>query len=155
MNTLKCLKTYNQICKEMDTLYHNYAKRCGLSDMAYWILYSMVENDADFTQRDFCHEWFVAPQTVNSALKELEKRDIVFLEPVPGNRRNKWIKPTENGRAFIDRTIRPLMEAECAGFGSLSEAECEGMLTGTRKYVSALTEQLAKWEIVERMEKDA
>lgn len=74
MTTLSYLKTFNQIYKEMDIIYHDYAKTCGLSNMAYWILYSVAESNEYFTQRDFCNDWFFAPQTVNSALKDLEKK---------------------------------------------------------------------------------
>lgn len=90
-NTKELLKTFNKIYKEMDIIYHKYAKNCGLSDMAYWILYSMSESDCLFTQRDFCKDWFFAPQTVNSALKDLEKKNIIFLEPVPGNKKTNGL----------------------------------------------------------------
>lgn len=142
MNTLACLKSFNQIYKEMDIVYHNYAKRCGLSDMAYWILYSMAESDTYFTQRDFCSDWFFAPQTVNSALKDLEKKDIIFLEAVSGNKKNKLIKPTPNGEKFIKDCIMPLIEAECESYETLSKEECEHMLATTKQYVSALKDKV-------------
>lgn len=148
MNTLSHLKAYNQICKEMDIVYHHYAKSCGLSDMAYWILYSVAEEDKYFTQRDFCKEWFFAPQTVNSALKDLVKKDIIFLESVPGNKKNKLIKLTESGKIFIERVILPLIKAECESFESLSEAECASMLSATKKYIAALKDKLGVLEAV-------
>lgn len=138
MSTIDLLKSYNQICKEMDIVYHGYAKTCGLSDMAYWLLYSIAESDDYFTQRDFCNEWFFAPQTVNSALKDLEKKDIIYLESVSGNKKNKLIKPTENGKKFIESFIVPLIKTECDSFETLSKKECELMLSTTKKYLSAL-----------------
>lgn len=146
MNTLNFLKTYNQIYKEMDIVYHGYAKSCGLSDMAYWILYSMAESDEYFTQRDFCREWFFAPQTVNSALKDLEKKDIIFLEAVPENKKNKLIKPTENGKKFINNVILPLIKTECESFETLSKEECELMLSITKKYISVLKAKVSDLE---------
>lgn len=146
MNTFQVLKTYNQLCKEMDIAYHGYAKSCGLSDMAYWILYSIAESDEYFTQRDFCSEWFFAPQTVNSALKDLEKKDIIFLEAVPGNKKNKLIKPTENGKRFIDSLIRPVIWAECESFATLSKEECRLMLSTTQKYISELRSRVSALE---------
>lgn len=146
MDTFTHLKEFNQIYKEMDIVYHKYAKNCGLSDMAYWILYSIAENDKYFTQRDFCNEWFFAPQTVNSALKDLEKKNIIFLEAVPENKKNKLIKPTENGEQFIKRYILPLINAECKTFGSMPKEECELMLTSTKKYLSALKDNVKSLE---------
>lgn len=143
MHTFEHLKTYNKICKEMDIVYHNYAKKCGLSDMAYWILYSMAESDEYFTQKDFCNDWFFAPQTVNSALKDLEKKELIFLETVPGNRKNKLIKPTKSGEEFIEKVISPLIESECETFETLSKRECELMLSITKKYVSILKDKVS------------
>lgn len=143
MNTFNRLKMYNQICKETDIVYHTYAKRCGLSDMAYWILYSIAESDEYFTQRDFCNDWFFSPQTVNSALKDLEKRDIIFLDAVSGNKKNKLIKPTENGKKFIEKFILPVIKTECESFETLSEEECELMLSTTKKYVSILSKKIS------------
>lgn len=127
----------------MDIVYHNYAKDHGLSDMAYWILYSMAESDEYFTQRDFCHDWFFAPQTVNSALKDLEKKDIIFLEAVVGNKKNKLIKPTENGKKFIERVILPIIQAECECFDVLPKDECDTMLSVTREYISVLKNKVS------------
>lgn len=146
MDMLKHLKVFNQLYKEMDIVYHNYAKSCGLSDMAYWILYSMAESDEYFTQRDFCKEWFCAPQSVNSALKDLEKKDIIFLESAEGNKKNKLIKPTENGKRFMERMIVPLMEKECESFGTLSKDECAMMLDTTKKYINALKQKVSDLE---------
>lgn len=146
MHTLTYLKTFNKIYKEMDTVYHNYAKKCGVSDMAYWILYSMSENDGYFTQRDFCNDWFFPPQTVNSALKDLEKKDVIFLEPVPGNKKNKWIKLTKNGEKFVKKVITPLIHVECESFETLSKDECELMLSITQKYVSLLKRKVEHLE---------
>lgn len=146
MDMLRHLKTYNQICKEMDIVYHAYAKSCSLSDMAYWILYSMAESDEYFTQRDFCNDWFFAPQTVNSALKDLEKRGLIFLEASPGNKKNKLIKPTENGEKFIRSFIAPVIKAECESFEALGQNECEHMLSATKRYLSVLKGKIIAME---------
>lgn len=143
MTLLTHLRTYNQICKEMDIVYHSYAKAHGLSDMAYWILYSMAESDEYFTQRDFCTSWFFAPQTVNSALKDLEKKNIIFLETTEENKRNKLIKPTNEGKQFIKDVIEPIIQAECESFGTLSTEECTLMLSLTKKYISALKDKVS------------
>lgn len=146
MDTFKHLKTFNKIYKEMDIVYHRYAKACGLSDMAYWILYSMAESDEYFTQRDFSKDWFSAPQTVNSALKDLEKKGIIYLESASGNKKNKLIKPTESGKRFIEVFILPLIKSECESFESMSKEECEQMLFTTKKYIAVLKEKVEALE---------
>lgn len=138
------LKEFNRVYKEADVIYHNYAKSCGLSDAAFWTLYSICEHNTPFTQKELCQAWSFPPQTVNSALKDLEKRGIVSLELVPNSRKNKWIKLTKAGIALTERTISPLMRMECESFGTLSDSECELMLSTTGRYFAALKERICK-----------
>lgn len=137
---------FNRIYKEMDIMYHRYAKKFGLSDVAFWILYSMEENEKLFTQRELCREWSFPPQTVNSALKDLEKKNIILLEPVPGNKKNKWIKLTEEGKAMVEEVILPLMRIEEESFMDLTDAERDIMLTATQKYLFVLCEKINRIE---------
>lgn len=143
------LKAFNKIYKEMDIVYHNYAKKCGLSDTAFWILYSVAESNEHFTQRDFSESWSFPPQTVNSSLKDLEKQGIIFLEGVPGNKKNKWIKLTKKGTELVEKTVFPLMKTEWESLEALSEEECELMMSLIKKYVSTLKENVRKISITQ------
>lgn len=140
------LVEFNRIYKELDIVYHTYAKSIGLSDAAFWILYSVTEENRLFTQRDFCSDWSFPPQTVNSALKDLEKRGIISLEPVTGNKKNKWIKLTESGEELVKTTVFSLMQTENDSLESLADDECNIMLTATRKYVSTLRSKIENKE---------
>ena len=53
-----------QINKEIDDLYHKVATYYGLSDSAFWILYSLYENRDGLTQKDICYNFFIAEFTV-------------------------------------------------------------------------------------------
>lgn len=139
---LAYLKAFNKVHSETDTVYHTYAKHFGLSDMEFWILYSMAESETVFTQRDFCRDWFFPPQTVNSALKSLIRKDIIYLEPV--NKKNKLIKLSKNGKEFTKNAIIPLMQAECDCFDVFTEEENSIALSLMQRYISALKEKIAK-----------
>lgn len=138
------LTVFNQTHKEMDIVYHNYAKDFGLSDTAFWILYSISEHTESLTQRELCTDWSYTPQTVNSALKDLEKRKIILLESTPGNRKNKWIKLTENGKKLVQQAVIPLMQAEWDSFSALSEDERNLLLSTTQKHISILKDKISK-----------
>lgn len=141
---LEQLIAFNQLHKEMDILYHNYAKSVGLSDTAFWILYCVSERNGMLTQRELCSDWSYAPQTVNSALKELEKRGIVRLELLPGNRRNKQIQLTEGGQRLMAQSIAPLMSAELAAFATLGAEDSSRLLSITEKHISILEDEIGK-----------
>ena len=133
---------FNQIYKGMDIIYHNYAKSLGLSDTAFWVLYCISEHKGALTQRELCRDWSFSPQTLNSALKDMERRGLISLDPVPGNRKNKWLNLTPDGELLVEKAIVPLMQAEGESFSALSEEECEKMLCFIERYEAALRERL-------------
>lgn len=135
---------FNQAQKENDTGYRNYAKAAGLSDTAFWILYSIAEREAPYTQRELCTSWFFPIQTVNSALKDLCGRGVIRLEPVEGNRKNKLITLTAGGRDLIRRVIAPLIEAEQRAFERMGKEEYDLFLDMTHRHVALLKEEMDK-----------
>ena len=48
------LAIFNQLYKQMDETYHQYAKKLGISDTTLWLLYSLYESDVSYTQRELC-----------------------------------------------------------------------------------------------------
>ena len=54
-DTKKLLTSLNLLYKEMDEIYHNYAKRSGISNTALWIMYSICEKEEPSTQRELEH----------------------------------------------------------------------------------------------------
>ncbi len=138
------LAEYNQLYKEMDEIYHLYAKKHGVSDTALWLMYSLYLNDAENTQSEICSAWHCAPQTINSALKRMENQGLILLDAVPGNRKNKLIKLSEKGREMIEKAIAPLVEAEQKAFQGLKPKEKAALFALTRKYTQLLKSQMDK-----------
>lgn len=136
------LAEFNQAQKKNDTNYRKYAKSAGLSDTAFWILYSIVERKAPYTQKELCTSWFFPVQTVNSALKDLCKRGIIRLEAVPDNRRNKKLVLTEEGEALAAGVIAPLMKAERRAFERMGKEEYRRFLEMMRCHAALLGEEI-------------
>ncbi len=132
------LALFNQLYKEMDEIYHQYAKRRGISDTALWLLYSLYEDGAGYTQRELCSAWHYPPQTINSALKSLVNQGYIRLKPVEGNQKNKRIALTETGKELMREVIFPLIQAEKRTFQRLEKSERDALLSLTHKYVSLL-----------------
>ena len=131
----------NRLYKEEDDLYRRLARRSGLSDAAFWILYTMEIAQRPITQAEIGSMLILSKQTINSALKRLEQSGQIRLTSGPG--RKKYLQFTEQGRALADRAIRPALETERRAFQSLSPEERSGLLDLERRYV-ALLRQSAK-----------
>ncbi len=136
------LAAYNQLYKEIDEIYHLYAKKEGVSDTALWLMYSLYEDDTVYTQRELCSAWHYPPQTINSALKNLEKQGLITLASIPGNQKNKWIVLTAKGKETAQAVISPLILAERKAFQGLKKEERTALLSLTKKYVELLRNEV-------------
>lgn len=67
---------HNRLAKEIDELYQMYAKKSGMSETAFWILYCVRERKEPYTQKELCDLWSYSRQTINSALKNMQAQGL-------------------------------------------------------------------------------
>lgn len=130
--------------QKTDKIYYEFARGCGLSETAYWILYALEVSGGSAPQARIVAGFSFSKQTVNSALKTLEGRGLVELGFVEGSRRDKLVTLTADGRAFGAERIVPAIEAEDRAFSSLSPAERAEFLRLTAAYIAAIDRELAQ-----------
>ena len=136
------VEAFRAVSKEFDTIYTMYAKACGLSDTEFWSLL-MIRSGAK-TQAEICDQLFLSPQTVNSAFKQLVKKELVRLEPLEHNQRTKQIILTALGQQFVEQHIDRIHDVECQMWEVMEEQERALLIRFTRKYcglVKAALEQ--------------
>ena len=138
---LEFIRAYNSQYKEGSELYHRLARHCGLSDSAFWILYTLREAEGPVSQTGLCRELYLSKQTVNSALKNLEEAGYLRLVSAPDNRKNKEIRLTPMGEELLRRTADPVFEMEERAFLRLTEEEREAILRLGRRNLDLLREE--------------
>lgn len=141
MTVSEQIEALNQHLKETDAIYHSAAVRFGLSDSAFWILYAIADSRRTYTQNELCGAWSYSKQTVNSAIQSLIRQGYVRLEAVSGTRNSKTVRLTEAGRAFSEKTVQRLWEADQKAFGRLSAQERETFLKLSEKYLVLFREE--------------
>lgn len=137
----KKLSEYNSIIKENEVVYHNVAKKSGLSNGAFWILYMMCEEEGKITQSEICDAFYQPKQTINSALKKLEKGGLVELETVAGSH-GKHINFTQKGWKFAEETICKVIASEQKALDGLTLKEQEDFFRLFHKYTKLLKENM-------------
>ncbi len=141
----KKLSEYNSIIKENEEIYHKIARKFGLSDCAFWILYTMCEEEDTLTQTGICDALYQPKQTVNSALKKLEKDGYIELETIAGCR-SKQINFTEKGSKFVDKTVGKVIANEQKALLSLTLEEQEMFIGLFHKYTNLLKNNINSME---------
>ena len=138
------LELLNQNDKMLNDLYHNYAINLNLSDTALWILYIAWIHQDGCTQKDICEMWYYTKQTINTALKNLEKQGYIKLVPMLENRKSKKILFTDSGKIFAKKVITPLLEAETISFSKLSEKERNDLVYLSQKRTMLFEKEIEK-----------
>lgn len=127
---------------ETDRLYSGFARSCGLSECAYWVMYEIEVSSGSASLRGMAEAFSLSKQTLSSAVKSLEAKGLIELSFEEGSRKNKVASFTEAGRAFSRERIVPAIEAESRAFGSLEPEERERLVALVSRYARAIRREL-------------
>ena len=103
-------RTYAYLSAEITSLYHEAAVKMGISDTVLNVLYALCEKGGQCLQSDIFRLTGISRQTINSAIRKLERDGIVYLKR--GEGRNTLVCLTEKGRDFSSKKMLPLFQME-------------------------------------------
>ena len=118
---------YNSIIQETNEIYRGAARRLGLSESTFWILYALRTSAIPMTQSGLRSALCLPKQTVNSALKSLERSGFIELDG-PGGVKGKAVLLTEAGRRLTEDTAGRVVRAEVEAFSKLGSEERHAFL---------------------------
>ena len=130
----------NCLASDLDSLYHQASLKLGLTDSTMMVLYLLYEKDGSCPLNEIRKETNISKQTLNSAIRQLESENIVYLKPTSG--REKTVFLTETGTDYTSRTIVRLYNAECNAFQDWTETEVRQYLYLMDKYNRAFRKQI-------------
>lgn len=134
------IKKYNCVMNEIQSIYHDAAMRAGISNSIQNILYVICENGDRCLQSEIYKQTGISRQTINSAIRKLEKDGIVYLEQ--GQGRNTIVCLTDEGEAVADQKVRPIIRIENEIFDEWTEEESRLYQELTERYRDSLKKKL-------------
>ncbi len=135
-------RQYTYLAGEINALYHEAAVKMGVSDSVQNILYVLCEKENRCLQSEISKLTGISRQTINSAIRKLEKDGIITLEP--GKGRNTVVCLTEKGERYAAEKIAPLFQMENAIWNEWTTEEQQQYLLLTQKYRDALKTRIRK-----------
>lgn len=141
MNNAVSLVDFDRMLNGLDRIYSEFARTCGLSDCAYWMLVDTSTAGGSIAVSRLTSEWFYSKQTINSAIKTLTARGFATLEFAEGSRKNKVVSLTEEGRRFAKRYAMPAQGAEQRAFDALEPCEQREIMCLIGKFSQVLGEE--------------
>lgn len=132
----KEMKRLNHLTGEIEAVYHKMSLKLELSDSAMVILYTICNNGDSCLLQEICRLSGVSKQTINSAIRKLEREGIVYLESIGA--KNKNVCLTDAGKKLAERTALRVIEAENSILDSWKEEDVEMYLRLTEQYLDAI-----------------
>lgn len=137
-NDKERVELINRQIKELVGVYRDAVKGLDISDSEFWIWYTLVTSDAEYTQQDICSMWSYPKQTVNTVITHMRRKKYAYLEAIPRSRNQKVIRLTETGRAYGEKLILPITQAEEKTMGKISLEEVMLVTNFLEKYIGML-----------------
>ncbi len=135
------LEQINQQIKELVRIYRLAMGQTGISDNEFWVWYTLINMEGEFTQQDLCGLWSLSKQTVNTIIAHMVRRGHAVLEVIPGTRNRKKILLTEEGRRYGAGIVLPVSAGELRAFQRLSPEERRTWSAILDKYICLLKEE--------------
>ncbi len=135
---IKELEEYDMLVCMINAHYHDVAVRMNMSDSVQNILYTLILHDYACNQSVFYKETGMAKSTVNSAIHNLEKNNIVYLKP--GENKNKIVVLTDKGIRYANDTVGKVIEAETEVLSKWTKEEREMFIYLNKKYENNIEE---------------
>ncbi len=144
-NPRQQMREFNTILKETDAIYSKLAKQSGLSDCSFWIMYSLRDSEGECTQKELCEQWTFNKQTVNSAIKSLEKSGYIVLTSSMEDKRSKHIRLTQQGTLFAKKNIDFVFTVEELALLRMSPAQRAEIIEINKTYQTMLQMEADKY----------
>lgn len=90
MNSKQFFKQLGMLLYGIDGIYDEYGRKNIIaSTNVLWVLYAL-NDDEKHSQKDICDGWSIPRTTINTIIKDLEKKQMVEMIPIFGKRRKKY-----------------------------------------------------------------
>lgn len=133
-------RRFSYLTSEIDSAYHAAALKCGVSDSAMRILYTICLYGDRCALGEIVHLSGISKQTINSSLRKLEAEGAVYLEHLGGKR--KMVCLTSSGKQLAADSALRILKIENDIFHSWSQKEREIYISLLEKFLTAFKEKV-------------
>lgn len=142
MEIIQSLKHYNLLLSEIEAEYHKANTKLGISDSYSIILYVLCIHGTDCSLNEIRHLSGLNKQTLNSALRNMEKENLITLIPIDG--KSKKVCLTPEGKSLMNKTVTKLIDTEKEILSSWTVEERETYLQLMKNYLTTLKEKVER-----------
>ena len=140
MNVRQQMEIVNTCNCRITELYGEWAKQHGTSYHAMMTLYALNQN-RKCTQKQIAEEWLLPKQTVNTVVKELERRGHVRFAP-GRDQKEKLVCFTAQGAAYAAEMLEDLYRMEDRVMERMGPVLCRELVGSNLAFAEALASEV-------------
>lgn len=134
----------NKQFSKMNALYHRLSQKFGIANSESEILYYLVSSEKDVPIQEIIYFTCSPKQTVNSALRNMEKKEWIKLKKIDS--KSKLVCLTEKGTKQAEITVEKILAIEEQIFLSFKQEKVEEYLQFTNEFTDKLENKLMELE---------
>lgn len=134
----------NKQFSKMNALYHRLSQKFGIANSESEILYYLVSSEKDVPIQEIIYFTCSPKQTVNSALRNMEKKEWIKLKKIDS--KSKLVCLTEKGKKQAEITVEKILAIEEQIFLSFKQEKVEEYLYFTKEFTDKLEDKLMELE---------
>lgn len=127
------------MCRQTE-LYGEWAKKNGMSYNRMMILY-VLDRGGGCTQTQITQGWMIPKQTVNTVVKELERKGCVRLQ-AGRDQKEKQVCLTESGKALAREKLEELYQIEERAMAAIGPDLCQALVDANLAFAEALAAEV-------------
>lgn len=136
-------KRFSYLTSEIDMVYHEAARKLGVSDSVMRILYAICLNGESASLSDIVQLSAISKQTINSALRKLEQSGAVETD----GGKKKQVRLTQSGKRLAEQTAMRVLDVEHEIFNAWTKEELEQYIGLTEKFCTAFQKKIKELSI--------
>ena len=142
-NTRTAIFALMRALNQINSHYDESAKQYDIKEPELWLMYGLSEGEP-FSQKQFCEEWMVSRTTLNTIVKDWEKKGYLSLTPIPGKRREMTISLTPAGKEWTQTYLQKLFRMETEAMEATIAQYSESFIEVVQFFEQQLKENLKK-----------
>lgn len=130
-----------EVWGQTNALYTQWSVRQGMNPYRQLVLYALDSREP-ITQARIAEESGLSRQTVSTVIRALKVEGLVTLTAAEGDRREKYVRLTEEGLRQAAETLGPLYQLEERVFALLGEERIREMLNAVSLFNTVFAREM-------------
>ena len=127
--------------KKLTDAYREAIKETGISESEFWVWYTLIAVDGEYTKRDISSIWSISRQRVDAIVKHMVDTGCAFLDSEsPAG--SEFIHLTGLGREYGERIVKPIHDIERKVIAGLPLKDCMACNAVMCRYIHAFREEI-------------